>query len=148
MRPDDDRVVSNIVTQALSGQDITLYGDGLQTRSFCYVDDLVSGLLLLLDHPGTLPGPVNLGNPEEVTVAELAARVIGLTGAGSALVRRALPIGDPQRRCPDIARAHALLGWAPRVSLQEGLMRTISWFAQEIGIGTASPLRSAARAGA
>jgi UDP-glucuronate decarboxylase len=138
MRSDDGRVISNIITQALAGADITLYGHGRQTRSFCYVDDLVDGLLRLASHAGGIPGPVNVGNPDEITVAELAERVIGMTGSSSRIVYRALPQDDPQRRCPDIARATSLLGWSPTVPLAEGLMRTIAWFAQEF---SASPGR-------
>jgi UDP-glucuronate decarboxylase len=130
MRADDGRVVSNLITQALSGADITLYGDGSQTRSFCYVEDLVAGLLRLLTCATPLPGPINLGNPEEVSVAELARRVTAMTGSRSRITYRPLPPDDPHRRCPDISRARALLGWAPRVPLQEGLRRTIAWFAQ------------------
>ena len=159
MRADDGRVVSNLITQALAGADITLYGDGRQTRSFCYVDDLVAGLLRLLAQDGTLPGPVNLGNPEEVTVAELARRVVALTGARSRIVHRPLPQDDPQRRCPDITRARSLLAWAPTLTLDAGLPRTIAWFARERGEGVngrdwAPPpsaprrARSGARAGA
>lgn len=129
MRSDDGRVVSNIITQALEGCDITLYGSGNQTRSFCYVDDMVAGLLRLLVFDGALPGPVNLGNPEEITVAELAERVLRLTGSRSRIVHRPLPQDDPRRRCPDIARARDLLGWAPAVSLEMGLRWTIRYFA-------------------
>jgi len=132
MRPDDGRVVSNVVCQALLGDDITIYGDGSQTRSFCYVDDMVDGLLRLMDHPGPLPGPVNLGNPNELTVKDLVARVIALTGTDARVVNRPLPIDDPRRRRPDIGRAKTLLGWEPRVELQEGLEATVAWFASEM----------------
>jgi UDP-glucuronate decarboxylase len=128
MSPDDGRVVSNMVTQALQGAAITVYGEGRQTRSFCYVDDLVDGLVRLLLHPGPIDGPVNLGNPVEITVSALVAEVLRLTGSRSRIVRRPLPEDDPQRRCPDIRRARELLGWSPRVSLAEGLRRTIEYF--------------------
>ena len=129
MSPDDGRVVSNVVVQALEGQPITVYGDGRQTRSFCYVDDLVGGLLRLLWHPGPVNGPVNLGNPAEITVLDLVREVLGQTRSASPIVRRPLPVDDPQRRCPDIALAQRLLGWSPTVPLREGLRRTIAFFA-------------------
>jgi UDP-glucuronate decarboxylase len=131
MRADDGRVVSNVVTQALAGQDITVYGDGRQTRSFCYVDDLISGLLRLAAVEERPPGPVNLGNPAEMTVAELARRVLAITGSRSSLVRRPLPVDDPQRRRPDIGLARRLLAWEPQTSLESGLKATIDWFAGE-----------------
>lgn len=134
MSPDDGRVVSNIVNQALSGMPITLYGDGRQTRSFCYVDDLVHGLLRLLDHRGHLAAPVNLGNPAEITVAALVEMVLRMSRSRSPVVRRPLPTDDPRRRCPDIAQARQRLGWEPTVSLEEGLRRTIAWFAAEQGM--------------
>lgn len=129
MRADDGRVISNLINQALSGQDITLYGDGGQTRSFCYCDDLVRGLLALLDYDGELPGPVNLGNPAEMTIARLAETILRMTDSRSRTVFRSLPADDPKRRKPDIATARSLLGWEPRVPLVEGLRRTIDWFA-------------------
>ncbi|HEV2569577.1 UDP-glucuronic acid decarboxylase family protein [Sphingomonas sp.] len=132
MRPDDGRVVSNVICQALSGEDITIYGDGSQTRSFCYADDLVEGLLRLSRYEGPQPGPVNIGNPVELTVSDLADRVIALTGTDAELVYRPLPIDDPRRRRPDISKAKQLLKWQPRVSLQEGLEQTISWFTRTI----------------
>ena len=132
MRADDGRVVSNVVCQALANQPITVYGDGEQTRSFCYVDDLVDGLLRLMERPETPPGPVNLGNPREMTVAELVGLVTRMTGTRAPVVRRPLPVDDPQRRRPDIARARELLDWSPRVALETGLEATIAWFAQEI----------------
>ena len=131
MRADDGRVVSNIVCQALSGAPITIYGDGSQTRSFAYVSDLVAGLMALMEHPGPLPGPVNLGNPNELTVLDLTARVLALTGSRSPIVRRPLPVDDPRRRRPDIGRAQSLLGWHPKVDLADGLPPTITWFAAE-----------------
>ena len=131
MRADDGRVVSNVVTQALAGDDITVYGEGRQTRSFCYASDMVEGLLRLAAHEGRQPGPVNLGNPNELTVGDLVQRVVALTESRSAVVNRPLPEDDPRRRRPDIARAAALLGWAPRTPLEAGLRATIAWFAEE-----------------
>lgn len=130
MRADDGRVVSNVVTQALAGDDITVYGTGEQTRSFCYVDDLVDGLVRLMACRASPGGPVNLGNPVELTVRQLVTRVLALTGSRSRIVRKPLPVDDPQRRRPDIARAQALLGWAPRVALEQGLRQTIAYFAE------------------
>ena len=132
MRADDGRVVSNVICQALSGDDITIYGDGTQTRSFCYVDDLVDGLVRLARVEGEQPGPVNLGNPIELTVSDLADRVIALTGTEAEPTYRPLPVDDPRRRKPDIGRAKQLLGWQPKVGLQQGLERTIAWFEREI----------------
>jgi UDP-glucuronate decarboxylase len=126
MAVNDGRVVSNFIVQALRGHDITLYGDGRQTRSFCYVSDLVEGLLLLMK--STEIGPINLGNPGEFTIAELAERVTALTGAKSKLVHRALPADDPKQRRPDIGKAAKLLGFDPKVSLQEGLRPTLEYF--------------------
>ncbi|HET8995447.1 MAG TPA: UDP-glucuronic acid decarboxylase family protein [Acetobacteraceae bacterium] len=134
MSPDDGRVVSNVVNQALWGAPITLYGDGRQTRSFCYVDDLVGGLQSLLMHPGRLSGPVNLGNPAEITVAALVDMVIRMSRSRSPVVNRPLPVDDPRRRCPDITQARELLGWEPAIPLEQGLRRTITWFAAEQGI--------------
>src|SRR5690606_31686863 len=135
MRADDGRVISNMICQALAGREVTIYGDGQQTRSFCYVADLVDGLLRLMWLPGPVLGPVNLGNPAEVSVTELARRVIGMTGSASRIATQPLPIDDPRRRRPDISLARALLGWSPRVSLEEGLAETIAWFAQTQGRG-------------
>ena len=132
MRADDGRVVSNVICQALADAPITVYGDGAQTRSFCYVADLVEGLLRLMACEGSPGGPVNLGNPRELTVAELVALVSRMTGTRSATVRRPLPVDDPQRRRPDIERAQALLGWSPAVPLEQGLEATIAWFSREI----------------
>jgi UDP-glucuronate decarboxylase len=132
MRADDGRVVSNVICQALAGDDITVYGDGSQTRSFCYVSDLVDGLMRLMDS-GVTDGPVNLGNPVELTVSDLIDRVLALTGSRSRIVNRPLPVDDPRRRRPDIGRAQALLDWQPKVALQEGLESTVGWFAKEIG---------------
>jgi UDP-glucuronate decarboxylase len=131
MRADDGRVVSNVITQALAGEGITVYGDGSQTRSFCYVDDLIDGLMRLAALPAPPATPINLGNPSEMTVAELAERVLALTGARSPVLHRPLPVDDPRRRRPDITLARGLLGWSPRVGLEEGLRATIAWFAEE-----------------
>ncbi len=128
MHPFDGRVVSNFIRQALAGQDITIYGDGSQTRSFCYRDDLVDGFLRLMNADDALFEPVNMGNPGEFTIKELAEMVIELTGAKSKLVYRPLPEDDPTRRRPDITRAQQHLGWAPAVPLREGLQKTIDWF--------------------
>ena len=128
MHPDDGRVVCNFIVQALRGEPITLYGDGLQTRSFCYVDDLVDGLMRLMDTPDDFTGPVNLGNPVEMSMLELATAVIDLTGSASPLAYRPLPQDDPRQRQPDITLARNALGWEPRVALREGLQRTIAYF--------------------
>jgi UDP-glucuronate decarboxylase len=128
MHPNDGRVVSNFIVQALLGRDITVYGEGLQTRSFCYVDDLVDGLTRLMDTPPDITGPVNVGNPAEFTITELAQMLISLVGSRSKIVHRALPENDPKQRQPDISLAQELLGWKPRVALKEGLMRTIKYF--------------------
>ena len=128
MLPDDGRVVSNFVMQALRGQDITIYGDGTQTRSFCYIDDLVDGLLKLMDSPSEITGPVNLGNPVEFTMRELAEMTLKLTGSRSKLVFLPLPQDDPRQRQPDIAFARSSLAWAPTIPLEEGLKRTIAYF--------------------
>ncbi|MEU9602407.1 UDP-glucuronic acid decarboxylase family protein [Streptomyces sp. NPDC048109] len=126
MRPHDGRVVSTFIRQALAGSPLTVYGDGGQTRSFCYVDDLVRALVAMLDTPHR--GPVNLGNPTECTVGELAALVLALTGSPSRVEHRPLPADDPTRRRPDIGRARALLSWEPEVPLETGLRRTVTWF--------------------
>jgi UDP-glucuronate decarboxylase len=129
MQADDGRIVSNLVVQALAGQPLTIYGDGTQTRSFCYVSDLVSGLCGLMALPQNPGGAVNLGNPGEFTIAELAEKVSRLIPGDSAVVYSPLPADDPKRRRPDITRAEELLGWRPRIILDEGLQRTIEWFA-------------------
>jgi UDP-glucuronate decarboxylase len=128
MRPDDGRVVSGFIVQALAGEAITVFGDGRQTRSFCYVDDLVDGLLRLMDAPDDFAGPVNLGNPAECTIIELAEKIIDMTGSRSKIAHKPLPIDDPRRRRPDIGLARAELGWAPKIGLDEGLNRTIAYF--------------------
>ena len=139
MRADDGRVVSNVICQALAGDDITVYGNGEQTRSFCYVSDLVDGLLRLMEAGTPLDGPVNLGNPREMTVGELVDLVVRMTETPSRIVRRPLPVDDPQRRRPDITRAETRLGWSPRVPLEEGLEATIAWFSREIAPRHARP---------
>ena len=128
MQPDDGRVVSNFIIQALNGKDITIYGDGSQTRSFCYVDDLVSGILRYLGTPRNTTGPINLGNPGEFTMLELAETVIRLTNSSSKLVFEPLPSDDPQRRQPKIELAKSMLGWEPKIPLETGLNRTIEYF--------------------
>ena len=128
MLPDDGRVVSNFVMQALRGEALTIYGDGTQTRSFCYIDDLVDGLLKLMDSPTEITGPVNLGNPVEFTMRELAEMTLKLTGSRSKLVFLPLPQDDPRQRQPDIAFARSSLAWEPTVPLEEGLKRTIAYF--------------------
>ena len=135
MRPDDGRVVSNVICQALAGDDVTVYGDGSQTRSFCYVSDLVEGLVRLMASD-VKDGPVNLGNPVELTVSDLVERVLRMTGSRSRVVHRPLPVDDPRRRRPDISRARERLGgWEPKVALQQGLEATATWFAEEQGHG-------------
>jgi UDP-glucuronate decarboxylase len=128
MHPNDGRVVSNFIVQALRGEDITLYGDGNQTRAFCYVDDLVDGLIRLMTTTEDVTGPINLGNPHEVAVRELADRVVQLTGSGSRTVFMPLPQDDPTQRCPDITLARRVLGWEPSVRLDDGLSNTIDYF--------------------
>lgn len=128
MHPDDGRVVSNFIVQALRGGDITLYGDGQQTRSFCYVDDLVDGLIRLMNTPKEITGPINIGNPGEFTIRQLAEMVLDLVGSKSKLSFLPLPQDDPRQRKPDISKAQAVLGWAPTVALKEGLLRTIGYF--------------------
>jgi len=128
MHPNDGRVISNFIAQALRGEPITLFGDGQQTRSFCYVDDLVEGFLRLMDSDASVTGPVNLGNPAEFTIAELARLVVEMTGSASRLVYRPLPQDDPKQRRPDISLARETLHWAPTIELREGLTRTIDYF--------------------
>lgn len=129
MHPNDGRVVSNFIVQALRGDPITVYGDGSQSRSFCYVDDLIEAFLLLMDTPDDFTGPVNTGNPDEFTILELAEKVIRMTGAKSEIIYKPLPSDDPRQRKPDISLARAKLGWAPTIFLEEGLKRTIAYFA-------------------
>ncbi|QYJ01884.1 SDR family oxidoreductase [Thalassovita mediterranea] len=128
MHPNDGRVVSNFIMQALRGEDITIYGDGSQTRSFCFVDDLVDGLIGLMNTETGVTGPINLGNPGEFTIKELAELVIEMTGTSSKLVQKPLPQDDPRKRKPDITRARNTLGWEPQVKLRDGLEKTIAYF--------------------
>jgi len=138
MHPQDGRVVSNFIMQALNGEPITLYGSGQQTRSFCYVDDLIAGILRLMAAPDDVTGPINLGNPAEISMRDLARKVIALTGSRSTIIERPLPENDPTQRKPDIARARSLLDWEPGVSLDEGLLRTIAYFKRQIAKATPS----------
>ncbi len=131
MRPDDGRVVSNFVAQALAGEDITVYGQGTQTRSFCFVQDLVRGLLAMVDSNET--GPINLGNPTERTIKELAELIIDMTSSPSTITYKELPVDDPTRRRPDISLAATLLQWQPEVSLEDGLAHTIAWMSTKLG---------------
>ena len=135
MYPNDGRVVSNFIMQALQGEDITVYGDGSQTRSFCYVDDLIEGLIRLMETGDDVTGPVNLGNPIEFTILELAEKVVQLTGSASGIVHKPLPQDDPVRRRPDISLAKSKLGWEPRVDLQTGLKNTIDYFRRIVETG-------------
>lgn len=130
MRPDDGRVVSSFIVQALSGRSLSVFGDGSQTRSFCYVDDLVDGLIRLMDTPHEVTGPINLGNPREFTMLELARKVIDLVGTSSRIEFAPLPADDPVQRRPNIDKAQELLGWKPTVELEEGLARTIDYFSR------------------
>jgi UDP-glucuronate decarboxylase len=131
MHPADGRVVSNFIVQALKGEPISIYGDGNQTRSFCYVDDLISGMIALMDTADDVTGPVNVGNPGEFTIRELATKVIELTGSKSEIIEHPLPADDPKQRRPDISLAQKLLGWEPTVRLEDGLTRTIDYFREQ-----------------
>jgi UDP-glucuronate decarboxylase len=128
MNPDDGRVVSNFIVQALRGDDITIYGDGAQTRSFCYVDDLINGFLRMMDTPDEITGPINLGNPGEFTILQLADEVINLTGSKSRIVYKPLPSDDPRQRQPDISAARRCLDWTPTIDLRQGLTKTVAYF--------------------
>jgi UDP-glucuronate decarboxylase len=128
MHPNDGRVVSNFIVQALRGEQITIYGDGSQTRAFCYVDDMIEGFVRLMAAPDETTGPINLGNPVETTVGELARKIVEMTQSRSEIVHRPLPTDDPLQRCPDIERARSDLGWEPKVPLETGLARTIDYF--------------------
>lgn len=144
MHPNDGRVVSNFIVQALKGEPITLYGDGAQTRSFCYVDDLIEGALRLMQTPDTVTGPINIGNPGEFTIAELADLVLRLTGSSSPIVYKPLPTDDPRQRRPDITQARDVLSWQPTIALETGLLRTIDYFRRILGDEVAAPrLKSA-----
>ncbi|HEY1505989.1 MAG TPA: UDP-glucuronic acid decarboxylase family protein [Stellaceae bacterium] len=137
MHPNDGRVVSNFIVQALKGDPITLYGNGSQTRAFCYADDLIEGWIRLMAAPDDVTGPINIGNPVETTVAELAHKIIDLTGSSSKIEHRPLPVDDPTQRCPDISRAKSLLGWEPKVPLETGLKKTIEYFDHLLGSNAA-----------
>jgi UDP-glucuronate decarboxylase len=128
MHPNDGRVVSNFIVQALKGDDITIYGDGSQTRAFCYVDDLIAGFVKLMAAPDEVTGPINLGNPVETPIGELARRIVDMVGSKSRIEYHPLPADDPLQRCPDIGKARRLLGWEPSVPLETGLGRTIEYF--------------------
>jgi UDP-glucuronate decarboxylase len=128
MHPQDGRVVSNFIIQALRGDDITIYGDGTQTRAFCFVDDLISGLILMMSSADEVTGPINIGNPHEISIRELTEAVLRLANSKSRLVYKPLPEDDPQQRCPDIGLAQQCLGWNPVISLEEGLQQTIDYF--------------------
>jgi UDP-glucuronate decarboxylase len=138
MHPADGRVVSNFIMQALQGDPITIYGDGAQTRSFCYVDDLIDGLVALMESADEVTGPINLGNPADFTMIELAEKVIAITGSKSTLVHAELPSDDPRQRKPDISKARDLLGWQPHVALDQGLKQTVAHFERIIAAGEAS----------
>ncbi len=139
MHPNDGRVVSNFIVQALKGEPLTVFGDGMQTRSFCYVDDMVDGIIHLMAVPDDVNGPVNLGNSSESSIAALAEKVIALTGSRSTIENKPLPTDDPVQRCPDLSRARQLIDWQPKVPLEEGLKNTIDYFEE-------SPVRSNAGA--
>jgi UDP-glucuronate decarboxylase len=128
MHPDDGRVVSNFIVQALKGESLTIYGDGSQTRSFCYVDDLVTGLIRLMRTEDDCTGPVNLGNPGEFQIKQLAEKVLALVGSRSDIIYKELPQDDPQQRCPDITLAKDRLNWQPSIALDDGLFRTVEYF--------------------
>jgi UDP-glucuronate decarboxylase len=132
MQINDGRVISNFIVQALKGEDITVYGDGSQTRSFCYIDDMIEGLIRLMNTPDEITGPINLGNPKETSILELAQKIIQLTGSNSKIFFKPLPQDDPRRRCPDITKAKIILNWEPKISLEEGLKRTIEYFKLKI----------------
>ena len=133
MHPNDGRVVSNFIVQALRGEDITIYGDGTQSRSFCYVDDLIDGLVRLMESADGFTGPVNLGNPQEITVAELAEKILRLSESRSKLAFKPAVADDPKQRQPDIALARAQLGWQPHTALDDGLRETIRYFRKTLG---------------
>ena len=142
MHPHDGRVVSNFIVQALKGQDITIYGDGSQTRSFCYVDDLIEGMLRMMNTPPEVTGPINIGNPEEFTIRELAELVIKITATKSKLNLEPLPSDDPRQRKPDISKAKAILGWEPKIQLREGLVKTTAYFEKLLSHGAIPALTS------
>jgi UDP-glucuronate decarboxylase len=135
MHPHDGRVVSNFIVQALKGEDITIYGEGTQTRSFCYVDDLIEGMIRVMATPDDFTAPINIGNPREFTILELAEEVLRLTGSRSRLVFKPLPTDDPKQRQPDIALAKKMLGWSPAIELKRGLEKTVSYFRAQLQAG-------------
>lgn len=139
MHPNDGRVVSNFIVQALRGEEISIYGDGSQSRAFCYVDDMIDGFVRMMDTPDSVTGPVNLGNPSEFTIRELAERVIELTGSSSKISYKPLPHDDPRQRCPDISKARELLDWRPVTALNEGLLKTINYFENQLSGTIESP---------
>ena len=147
MHPNDGRVVSNFIVQALLGNDITIYGDGAQTRSFCYVDDLIEAMTRLMATGDDFTGPINIGNPGEFTIRDLATGVLQLTGASSALVFKPLPMDDPRQRQPDIGLAREVLGWSPRVQLADGLEKTIGYFRDRLLTQQIAELATLARMG-
>jgi UDP-glucuronate decarboxylase len=132
MHPNDGRVVSNFIVQALQNKDITIYGEGTQTRSFCYVDDMIEGLIRMMNTGNEITGPINLGNPGEFTILELAEKIISLTGSSSKIVYMPLPSDDPMQRQPDISKARTILGWEPKYPLEEGLVKTIQYFRETL----------------
>lgn len=132
MHPEDGRVVSNFIVQALKGEPITIYGDGSQTRSFCYVDDLIDGMMRLMNSPSEITGPINIGNPGEFSMLELAQHVLKLVGGRSDIVYKTLPQDDPKQRQPDIEKAKKILGWEPKINLEQGLIKTIEYFRQDV----------------
>jgi UDP-glucuronate decarboxylase len=142
MHPNDGRVVSNFIVQALRNEDITLYGDGTQTRAFCFVDDLIEGLIRLMATSSDITGPVNIGNPHEIRVRQLAEQVIRITGSSSGIVARPLPQDDPLQRCPDITLAENVLGWRPSVELETGLAKTVAYFRQMLAESKARDLQA------
>ena len=145
MQGSDGRVVSNFISQAIRGEPLALYGNGVQTRAFCYVEDLIEGIVRLMASPDEVTGPINLGSPNEITIRTLAEKVIHISGSSSPLVSRPLPQDDPKRRCPDITRAQRLLGWSPKISLEEGLRRTLAHF-REGELADVAPVLHAPRA--
>lgn len=134
MHPNDGRVVSNFIVQALNGKDITIYGDGSQTRSFQYVDDLINGIIKLMETPDSITGPINIGNPDEFSIKELAEKVIGITGSKSKITFEPLPTDDPTQRKPNISKAKKLLKWEPKIKLEEGLVKTIEYFKKTLSL--------------
>ena len=142
MQINDGRVVSNFIVQALNGEPITIYGEGDQTRSFCFVDDQIDGLMRLMNTEDAVTGPINIGNPHEITIREMAERVIALTGSKSQLVFKPLPQDDPMQRCPDITKARSQLGWQPRVHLADGLEKTVAYFREALGMRPAASVKA------